>query len=399
MPQVRSAGKAGSYRPQTSRQAKRAYQKAGATPRISAVEQRRIDRAVELEDRAARIRLHNVRARENKRKKAEKDEKDRELRKRMGIQEPSKFKIGPSQLSLGAFVGVGLKHKKFEPVEDEVPECSSPYTPTEAIKTEVISVDCPEIPKTSKKPDCVTQETVVVPSDPLESCCDSQPKIDRRTNLPPKEITSTTTVPSTNLMPPPPPRLSSNTKVSRPAPPTYTAPSKPNVAAAAIDLEWDMFLDSNTQVAREIAYHPAKASTTFMDQKSPSATIVHHSTTSVDLLAGISTQDLQYCSSPLAPEPNSDNEAEFLGGIEDEDLSDVNIAAFFESSDLAGAMTMALPPSPQQNQSTIALHKGRWPTTCKPTAITQGKDTASFNRMDEFDDYEFSSQELRQLVV
>ncbi|KAL9632734.1 MAG: hypothetical protein Q9204_003669 [Flavoplaca sp. TL-2023a] len=396
MPQLRSAS---SYRPQTSRQAKRAYQKAGAIPRISAVEQRRIDRAVELEDRAARIRLHNVRARENKRKKAEKDEKDREVRKRMGIQEPSKFKIGPSQLSLGAFVGVGLKHKKSEPVEDEVPECSSPYTPTEDTNTEVISVDCPEIPKATEKPDWVTQGNVVVSSDPLEDCCDSQPKVDRRTNLPPKEVTSTTTVPSTTLMPPPPPRLSSNTKVFRSAPPTYTAPSKPIVAAAAIDLDWDMFLDSNTQVAREISYHPAKALTTFMDQKSPSARIVHHSTTSVDLLAGISTQDLQYCSSPLALKPNSDNEAEFLGGIEDEDLSDVNIAAFFESSDPAGAMTTALPPSSQQNQSTTALHKGRWPTTCKPAAIAQGKDTAAFDRMDEFDDYEFSSQELRQLVV
>ena len=393
MPQVRSAG---SYRPQTSRQAKRAYQKAGATPRISAVEQRRIDRAVELEDRAARIRLHNVRARENKRKKAEKDEKDREVRKRMGIQEPSKFKIGPSQLSLGAFVGVGLKHKELEPVEDEVPECSSPHTPTEDTNAEVISVDCPEIPKASGKPDWVTQGIFVVPSDPLEDCCDSQAKIDRRTNLPPKEVT---TLPSNTLMPPPPPRLSSNTKASYPAPPTYTAPSKPIVAAAAIDSDWDMFLDSNTQVAREISYHPIKASMKTMDEKSPSATTLQHPTTSVDLLAGISTQDLQYCSSPLTSRPNSDNEAEFLGGIEDEDLSDVNIAAFFECSGPAGAITTALPPSSQQNQSTTALHKGRWPTTCKPAAITQCKDTAAFNRMDEFDDHAFSSQELRQLVV
>ncbi|KAL8886522.1 MAG: hypothetical protein Q9215_005796 [Flavoplaca cf. flavocitrina] len=396
MPQVRSAG---TYRPQTSRQAKRAYQKAGATPRISAVEQRRIDRAVALEDRAARIRLHNVRARENKRKKAEKDEKDRELRKRMGIQEPSKFKIGPSQLSLGAFVGGGLKHKKSEPVEDEVPACSSPYTPTEDTKTEVISVDCPEIPKPSKKPDWLTQEIVVVPSDPLEGCCHSQPKMGRRTDLHPKEVTTTTTVPLTTLMPPPPPRLSSNTKASYPAPTTYTAPSRPIVAAAAIDSDWDMFLDSNTQVAREISCHPAKSARKVMDEQSTSSTSAQHSVMLADFLAGISTQDLQYCSSPTTSKSDSDNEAEFLGGIEDEDLSDVNIAAFFESSDPARAITTALPPSSQQNQSTTAPHKGRWPTTCKPAAIAQGKDTAAFNRMDEFDDYEFSSQELRQLVV
>ncbi|KAL9002158.1 MAG: hypothetical protein Q9180_009988, partial [Flavoplaca navasiana] len=289
-------------------------------------------------------------------------------------------------------------HKKLAPVEDEVPECSSPYTPTEITKTEVISVDCPEISKTSKKPGCVTQ-TVIVASDPLESCCDSQPKLGRRTNLPPKEVASTTKAPLTTSMPPPPPRLSSNTKVSKPAPPTYTAPSKPVVAAAAIDSDWDMILDSNTQVAREISYHPIKAPSQLIDQKSTSATTVQHSITSVDLLAGISTQDLQYCSSPLAPKPDVDNEAEFLGGIEDEDLSDVNIAAFFESSDPAGAMITALPPSSQQNQSTTALHQGRWPSTCKPAAIAQGKDTAAFDRIDEFDDYEFSSQELRQLVV
>lgn len=345
MPQPRSTV---SYRPQTSRQAKRAYQKAGATPRISAAEQRRIDRAVELEDRAARIRLHNVRARENKRKKAEKDEKDREIRKRMGIQEPSKFKIGPSQLSLGAFVAVGPKHKKPEPVEDEMAGCSSPYTPTENTKT---------------------------------------------------------MLPSTTLMPPPPPRLSSKTQVSKPIPTSCSAPSKPVATAAATESDWDMFLDSNTQVEREISCHPADPPMPAVDKRHTSATTIQYSVTPpADLLAGISTQDLQYCSSPLTSKSDSEKDAEFFGGIEDEDLSDVNIATFFDCCDEIRIMITHTPPSSQHKQSTAAPHNERWPTLkgveCSSVgAIAKSRNTGGFVRMDEFDDYEFSSQELRQLVV
>ncbi|KAL8754349.1 MAG: hypothetical protein Q9199_004420 [Rusavskia elegans] len=403
MPQPRSTV---SYRPQTSRQAKRAYQKAGATPRISAAEQRRIDRAVELEDRAARIRLHNVRARENKRKKAEKDEKDREIRKRMGIQEPSKFKIGPSQLSLGAFVAVGPKHKKPEPVEDEMAECSSPYTPTENTKAEDTSMDCSDVPRILENPGCVKLETTVVPSNPLENGRTSQHEVGPHSKVPPsQEVKSTTMLPSTTLMPPPPPRLSSKIQVSKPIPTSCSAPSKPVATAAATESDWDMFLDSNTQVEREISCHPADPPMPAVDKRHTSATTIQYSVTPpADLLAGISTQDLQYCSSPLTSKSDSEKDAEFFGGIEDEDLSDVNVATFFDCCDEVGIVITHTPSSSQHKQSTAAPHNERWPTLkgveCSSVgAIAKSKDTGGFVRMDEFDDYEFSSQELRQLVV
>ncbi|KAI4218030.1 MAG: hypothetical protein L6R36_009158 [Xanthoria steineri] len=394
MPQPRSVV---SSRPQTSRQAKRAYQKAGATPRISAAEQRRIDRAVELEDRAARIRLHNVRARENKRKKAERDEKDRETRKRMGIPEPSKFKIGPSQLSLGSFVGVAPKHRKPEPIKDEVPECSFPYTPVETTKAEDTNMDCPDVPRTLENPDCVNLETTGVPSDPLEDGRTSQHKVDP-SKSPSEEIKSTTMVPSTTLMPPPPrpSRASSRINVSNSVPTTCTQPSKPMATSAATESDWDIFLDSNTQVEREISCHPANPPMPPADKRPTPDTAIQQSVTSqADLLAGISTQDLQYCSSPSTSKFGSDKNAEFLGGIEDEDLSDVNVAAFVDCSD---------PPPPHNKQLTAVPHIERWTTVegavySSFTPLTESNTTGAFSRMDEFDDYGISSQELLQLVA
>ncbi|KAL8997306.1 MAG: hypothetical protein Q9169_003398 [Polycauliona sp. 2 TL-2023] len=406
MPQPRNSV---SHRPQTSRQAKRAYQKAGGTPRISAAEQRRIDRAVELEDRAARIRLHNVRARENKRKKAEKDERDRELRKRTGEKEPSKFRVGPSQLSLGTFVAVGSKRKKPEPVKVEVADWSSPYTPTETTKTKNI-LDCPNMPEISKTPERVKIETAIVPSEPLKNGCNFKHTTSPQNSVPPPKVDNTTTVPLTTLMPPPPPpRLSSKPVVSK-ATIKCTAPSKPIVAAAPLDTDWDMFLDSDTQVEREISYQPTKlpmyATIRQPNSTTTTPTTGGHCVAPVDLLAGISTQDLQYCSSPVSSKSEHDDDTEFLAGIEDDDLSEMNVAALFECSDQAGAAVTPPPATTtSSDQLAAAVPEDRWSSTYDASksgfydATAKGKDPNVFSRIDEFDDYEFSSQELRQLVV
>ncbi|KAL8670178.1 MAG: hypothetical protein Q9168_005275 [Polycauliona sp. 1 TL-2023] len=397
MPQPRSSI---SHPPQTSRQAKRAYQKAGGTPRISAAEQRRIDRAVELEDRAARIRLHNVRARENKRKKAEKEEKDKELRKKTGKPEPSKFRVGSSQLSLGSFVAVGSKPKSSEPVQHQLAECSPLCTPTERTKTEDISLDCPDMPEMSNPPNPVKIETTAVPSKPFESCCNSPHTVTPQDGIPRQKVGNTTKVPLTTLMPPPPPRMSSKTKVIKPATTPRRALFKPFVAPAAMDSDWDMFLDSNTQVEREISYQPAKPPTRPANQQPTSATTVSPFVPTVDLLAGISTQDLQYCSSPVTPKSNSDEEAEFLGGIEDEDLSDLNVAAFLDFPEEARAAVTPPRPLAPHSRPTAAVSKNSLSKTSQVSVSNaKGKDTPIFSRMDEFDDHDFSSQELRQLVV
>lgn len=101
-------------RPQTLRQAKKAYQKSGS--RLSASELRQIERAAELQERAARMREREHKRKDNLKKKAEKLEKESGMRRRMGITSPVKGDyVGPSQLRLGDYLGAGLKRKR----EDE----------------------------------------------------------------------------------------------------------------------------------------------------------------------------------------------------------------------------------------------------------------------------------------
>ncbi|KAL8768080.1 MAG: hypothetical protein Q9209_005623 [Squamulea sp. 1 TL-2023] len=403
-----------SYRPQTSRQAKRAYQKAGATPRISAVEQRRIDRAVELQERAARIRLHNVRARENKRKKAEKDEKERETRKRMGLPEPTKFKIGSSQLSLGAFVGTGAKQKKMGSVEFEEASCSSPYTPKEDTKAKEMIMECLDQATIPEIPECLKMETTEVSYKALDLCCTSQNKASPQRLLCSQKTETKSNVTSASLMPPPPRRVASATSAVRGASNLCPQPYNDTVTIGA-GTDWDMFLDSNTQVEREISFNHTKPSMQATYQQSTADTSIKLSVTPTDILADISTQDLQYHSSPpQIPDVNVDKDAEFLGGIQDKDLSDLDVATFLECCEETGAISVSRAPSSQRQCSLITPYEQIWPSalngdrhicprSCGQSSgiggVATSTDIAALDTMDEFDDYGFSSQELRQLVV
>ncbi|KAL8782630.1 MAG: hypothetical protein Q9213_005217 [Squamulea squamosa] len=403
-----------SYRPQTSRQAKRAYQKAGATPRISAVEQRRIDRAVELQERAARIRLHNVRARENKRKKAEKDEKERETRKRMGLPEPTKFKIGSSQLSLGAFVGIGAKLKKVESVEFEAASSSFPYTTKEDTKSEETRMEYPDQATMLENLECIKMETTEMSCKPLGLCCTSQSKTSPQRCLPPQETKSKSNVSSAPLMPPPPRRIPLATAALRVA--TNLCPQPYNdIVTTGAGTDWDMFLDSNTQIERDISFNHTKPPIQAACQQDTTIMTVQLSVTPTDLFADISTQDLQYHSSPPPKtDTNASKDAEFLGGIDDEDLSDLDVEIFLQCCEEAGTMSVSPAPPSQRQRSLVAPHKDLWPTavnsdrhgslrSCGQSSgirgITTSTDIAALDTMDEFDDYGFSSQELRQLVV
>lgn len=98
-------------RPQTLKQAKKAYRKAGASPRFSEVELRRLARAAELQERADRIKEREKKKKINRKKKEEKMEKEREARRKAGLPEIRDAYIGPSQLKL-AFPGACGKGKK-----------------------------------------------------------------------------------------------------------------------------------------------------------------------------------------------------------------------------------------------------------------------------------------------
>ena len=101
-----------STRPQTSRQARRAYLKAGGTVRLSERELRQIERSAQLQERADRIKERENKRKANLKKKHEKIEKEREARQRMGIPSPLKETVGSSQMRLDAFKGIGLGFKR-----------------------------------------------------------------------------------------------------------------------------------------------------------------------------------------------------------------------------------------------------------------------------------------------
>ncbi len=109
------------HRPQTLKQAKKAYRKSGATVRLSESELAIIERRSVLQERADRIKEREARRKANIKRKEERNERERETRARMGIAEPAKegiAHVGPSQLSLGGFLRAGEKRKR-DTVEEE----------------------------------------------------------------------------------------------------------------------------------------------------------------------------------------------------------------------------------------------------------------------------------------
>ena len=96
------------YRPQTSRQAKRAYQKSNKTARLSASELAAIERRAVLKERADRIKEREARRKANIKKREEKIAKEKELAAREGrpFDDAKGRLVGPSQQDLGQFLGV-----------------------------------------------------------------------------------------------------------------------------------------------------------------------------------------------------------------------------------------------------------------------------------------------------
>ena len=106
-------------RPQTSRQAKRAYQKSRAVSGPSKTDLKRLERAAVLQERANRIKKREAQKAANRQKRMEKEQKEREARKRMGIPEPKKMYISPRQERLSQFVRGGRKGKEQEEDEED----------------------------------------------------------------------------------------------------------------------------------------------------------------------------------------------------------------------------------------------------------------------------------------
>lgn len=95
------------HRPQTLKQAKKAFKKAGALPRFSDAEIRRLNRAAELQERADREKEKERKRKANLKKREEKLAKEREARKKAQLPDVKWGHVAPSQLQL-AFPGAAI---------------------------------------------------------------------------------------------------------------------------------------------------------------------------------------------------------------------------------------------------------------------------------------------------
>ncbi|KAI4210295.1 MAG: hypothetical protein LQ351_006819 [Letrouitia transgressa] len=347
----------GSARPQTLRQAKRAYQKSRSSARLSDIDRRRLQREAELQERASRIKLQEERARENKRKKLEKLEREREVRKRMGIPEPEKAYIGPSQLRLGAFIkaekGIDYVEEKenmkpLQVYDEEKPSSQNlsqllPVRMPPEIKP-VADQQCQEhLPrlKSHLKPPSTLSSRLQLKNLPISSSClNSLGKEDPLIRTPPSA--QLTKILLNKSMPPPP------------RPHQLPKPDHVKPRAAPQD-DWDFFLDSNTQIQREISSsvpQACNASTKSNDQKTETFG------GSETLLEGISTQDWEYSDTEPSPNPNieADHCSEFGDDIAAEALIDA--ANNVEHKKLEANVVEKC----QSKQHSVRFQRPMWPT-------------------------------------
>lgn len=99
------------HRPQTLKQAKKAFKKAGALPRFSDAEIRRLNRAAELQERADRMKEKDRKRKANLKKREERLAKEREERKKTHPPDVREAHIAASQLQL-AFPCGAIKRKE-----------------------------------------------------------------------------------------------------------------------------------------------------------------------------------------------------------------------------------------------------------------------------------------------
>ena len=249
--------------PQTLRQAKKAYQKSG--PRLSEIEIRRIERAAELEERAARMREREHKRKANLKKKAEREEKEREARKRMNIPEPVKgFYVGPSQIRMSGFLDTGIKRKR-EGVEPETRD--SIVGESEAVKSVAKKLDA-------------TQEKA------------SRPQL-AKLEKPKSRQAGFMDSPILPMAPPKAraPLQARSVNSMLPSKPLFFA--EPVKSSITIEDDWDSFLASGTQIARELAA-PEVASDITVTTHPPACPSLTPANDDTDFLDMITTQDLDY---------------------------------------------------------------------------------------------------------
>ena len=280
-------------RPQTLKQAKRAYRKSGAAVRLSASELAQAERRASLQERADRIKEREARRKANLKKREEKIARERETARIVGRpfaeDQRAGSMVGASQLSLGDFLG-GVKKTDSN---QEIKEKLQAYEEKENYETTAVHEE--DEPNESMKSMAPPVQPSGQPGVGV-SACHAQ-------------------------------SIKSPTCFAVRMPP----PAKPQSKIfEVLDEAFDECFPSNTQIQRELSPEPCKIVpiSTSAALQNPAIPPVQEPTAFAvadpnDLLASISTQDLDFyealTQTAAAPEATK-QEPDFLAQISTQDL-------------------------------------------------------------------------------
>ncbi|MCJ1484074.1 hypothetical protein MMC06_004242 [Schaereria dolodes] len=336
--------------PQTSHQAKKAYQKSNNIFRFSDVELRRIERSEHLRQRAERLKEREKLKRANQKKKAAKEEKERAERRKKGQPERDEGYISPRQVRIGVFFeGKDSRKQMVETFShrDEEFEADGFFETVEEFE--------------------MNQESIV--------------QIYSTSRTPLQEVNSNQVVKITT--------------------PTKLSPAK--APLLPIEDDWAAMIASNTQIERELSdeevlVQPANPSPSKKQALQSHTTESGHDDTT-DLIAYLSTQDLYSFDddiSELEPILRVNSTQAFVASLSTQELE------AFENEESESELTLPI-ISPQELDLTednlMELMADLIPSS--PVALKNSL-KAPKNRISAgsfgWDDAEISSQDLRALV-
>lgn len=369
------------HRPQTLKQAKKAYRKSGGTTRLSESEKAILERRAVLQERADRIKEREARRKANLKRKEERVQREREVRHRMGIPTPPTkegLHVGPSQLHLSGFMYAGVKMKTEDKVEEDETEDGIQKQGERVVQEQQ---EHPMEPPKSRQPlqtfPANASPHWIMPSQPMNANPPKVPYLAQQANqtspkrTPPARapLQAKSANPTTQQKP-----LAGNKNIGglqanasylqRPLHSEHqgaaTKPTLPSKPEAIPEDYLDDFFVSNTQIQRELSpppTPPAKSTPhTISIARPPTPSPAFNRPTTAegtaDLLAFISTQDLDFADSltqlpPLAPQHSPHNRLKFDDeDFPDSELEDIVLEFSLESS-VGSTNPDSQPPNPE----------------------------------------------------
>ncbi len=381
------------HRPQTLKQAKKAYRKSAGTVCLSESEKAIIERRVLLQERADRINEREARRKANLKRKEERVQREREARHRMGIATPPAkegIHVGPSQLHLSGFLYAGVKRKTEEGEEAEdraqrqekLVKQEHQYRPAEPLlsanprpqwmmPSQIANANSP------KARDFALQDSYTPPKPTSPARCPLQAKSmnpvlhKSMDGLQPKA--SDLPKPQDRPSPRPLAQIANTDLPIFKKPPLMPPPLKPE---SLPEDYLDDFFVSNTQIQRELSPPPTPPA-----KPTPHTVPIIHPPTipppatedPATLLTLLSTQDLDFTDEPTPAHLNKPSfsaqesaEEEEEEDFPDHELEDIVLEFSLESPFQSpnpnpnNPKTRAAPPSPPTHHSQEAQRAAEW---------------------------------------